>query len=172
MKLKHIKAYMESAEAFAKCSSAQRLKVGSVIVKNNRIISCGYNAMPEHIDGPLEEKVYLNVDAAGWLDIESIDKEYPLKDEIGNYKLVTKPEVRHSEKSALMGLIKSSESAVGSTLFCTHACCKYCSIDIVDAGVTKVIYKEDYRLNEGIEYLKENGVEVIKYSDLIEKDNI
>ena len=78
---------MECAEAFAKCSVGERLKVGSVVVKNNRIISCGYNALPAHIDGLLE-------------------------DEMGK----TRPEVRHSEINAIMGLIRSSESAVGSTL--------------------------------------------------------
>jgi len=142
MKLKHIQAYMECARAFAKCSVGVRLKVGSVLVKNNRIISCGYNALPEHIDGSLE-------------------------DDDGKTKL----EVRHSEKSALMGLIKSSESAQDSTLFCTHSCCKFCSIDLVDAGVKKVIYEHEYRLTEGLDYLRANGVEVIRYSDLIEKDN-
>lgn len=133
MKQKHIKAYMECAEAFAKCSVGIRLKVGTVIVKNNRIISCGYNALPEHIEGSLE-------------------------DDSGN----TKAEVRHSEKSALMGLVRSSESAVGATLFCTHACCKFCAIDIVDAGIQYVYYKHEYRCTDGLDYLRANGVEVIK----------
>ena len=131
MKHKHKLAYMECAEAFARCSVGERLKVGSVIVKNNRIISCGYNALPAHIDGKLE-------------------------DDEGK----TKPEVRHSEKNALMGLVKSNESAIGATLFCTHACCKFCAIDIVDAGIVKVFYRHEYRTNEGLEYLKVNGVEV------------
>lgn len=133
MKHKHKLAYMECAEAFAKCSIGVRLKVGSVIVKNNRIISCGYNALPEHIHGPLE-------------------------DEYGN----TRPEVRHSEKNALMGLLKSSESAEGAILFCTHACCKFCAIDIVDSGITTVYYRNDYRSKDGIDYLEENGVKVHK----------
>ena len=133
MKHKHKLAYMECAESFAKCSVGKRLKVGSVIVKNNRIISCGYNALPEHLDGSLE-------------------------DEDGN----TRPEVRHSEKNALMGLVKSSESADGSILFCTHACCKFCAIDIVDSGITTVYYRNDYRSKDGIDYLEEHGVKVHK----------
>lgn len=133
MKQKHINAYMKCAEAFAECSNATRLKVGTVIVKNNRIISCGYNALPEHIEGSLE-------------------------DDQGN----TKPEVRHSEKNALMGLVRSSESAVGAAIFCTHSCCKFCSIDIVDAGISVVYYKHEYRDSSGLDYLKRNGVEVIK----------
>lgn len=133
MKEKHIQAYMECAEAFAKCSVSTRLSVGSVIVKNNRIISCGYNALPEFLHGPLE-------------------------DEFGK----TLPETRHAEKSALMGLTKSNESALGSVLFCTHACCKFCSIDIIDSGITKVYYRNDYRSTEGLDYLRANNVEVIK----------
>ena len=131
MKPKHITAYMEAAEVFAKCSNAKRLKVGAVIVKDNRIISCGYNAMPEHINDPCE-----------------------IPDG------TTDPRVRHAEKSALMGLVRSNQSAVGSVLFCTHACCKFCSIDIVDAGITTFYYRHSYRDLSGIEYLKANGVDV------------
>ena len=133
MKTKHKLAYMECAEAFAKCSVGIRLQVGSVIVKNNRIISCGYNALPEHISGSLE-------DADG----------------------KTKPEVRHSEKNALMGLVKSNESSQGASLFCTHACCYFCAVDIVDSGIKKFYYREDYRSEEGLQYLEKNGVLVYK----------
>src|SRR5690554_5407431 len=133
MKQKHIEAYLECAEAFAKCSVGKRLKVGAVIVKNNRIVSCGYNGLPEHMSGPLE-------------------------DSEGN----TRPEVRHAEKNALMGLVKSNESAVGAVLFCTHAMCKFCAVDIVDSGIAKVYYKNLYRCSEGIEYLEKNGVKVYR----------
>lgn len=133
MKEKHKQAYMKCAEAFAECSVGERLRVGSVIVKNNRIISCGYNALPEHLDGPLEDD-----------------------------QNVTKPEVRHSEKNALMGLIRSNESAVGATLFCTHACCKFCAIDIVDAGIIKFVYKHTYRSDEGLKHLITAGLEIEK----------
>lgn len=131
MKSKHINAYMKCAEAFAECSNATRLKVGSVIVKDNRIISCGYNAHAEHIDDPCE-----------------------LPDG------TTDPRVRHSEKNALMGLVRSNQSAVGAVLFCTHACCKFCAIDIVDAGISKVYYRNQYRDNSGLEYLEKNSVAV------------
>lgn len=162
MKAKHKLAYMKCAEAFAKCSVGIRLQVGSVIVKNNRIISCGYNALPEHIDGPLEEKAYMDVGAGGWLDPEEIYEAWPFEDEHGRYKLTTRQEVRHSEKNALMGLVKSNESAQGASLFCTHACCYFCAVDIVDSGIKEFYYREDYRCTEGIEYLEKNGVEVIK----------
>lgn len=133
MKSKHILTYMETAEVFAKCSVGERLKVGAVVVKNNSIISVGYNGLPEALDGPLE-------------------------DDCGN----TRPEVRHAEKNALMRLTKSHESSVDAVLFVTHACCKLCAIDIVDAGIKSVYYRNDYRDMSGIEYLKQNGVEVFK----------
>lgn len=133
MKEKHKRMYMEIAEALARASCGQRLKVGSVIVKKNNIISTGYNALPEHINGSLE-------------------------DDEGK----TRPEVRHSEKNALMGLVKSNESAVGATLFCTHSCCKFCAIDIVDSGIKEFYYRHEYRDSSGIEYLKKNGILVEK----------
>ena len=133
MKNKHKKAYMKCCEAFAECSDDTKLHVGSVIVKNNRIISCGYNAHTQHITAPnqLED---------GATDVR----------------------VRHSEKNALMGLIRSSESAVGATMFCTHACCYLCAIDIVDAGVTHFIYKNEYRSQDGLQHLIDNCVKVEK----------
>lgn len=131
MKHKHMLAYMKCAEAFAECSVGERLKVGTVIEKNNRIISCGYNALPEHLDGPLED---------------------------GNGN--TKPEVRHSEKNALMGLVRCSENAIGATMFCTHSCCYLCAVDIVEAGIKRFVFKNFYRSDEGIQHLIKTGVEV------------
>jgi dCMP deaminase len=131
MKDKHKKAYMECAEAFAKCSNANRLKVGSVIVKDNRIISCGYNAQPQHINDSCE---------------------------LSNG--TTDPRVRHSEKNALMGLVRSNQSSVDAEMFCTHACCLPCSIDIVDSGIKTFYYRNAYRDDSGVEYLKNNGVVV------------
>jgi dCMP deaminase len=162
MKDKHIQAYMESAEAFARCSSAERLKVGCVIVKNGGMISEGYNGLPEHIDGPLEDKVRMPIDTGAWVDADEIYIRWPLVDAVGRYKLVTKPEVRHAEKNALMKLTKSHESSVGATMFCTHSCCRFCAIDIVDSGIVEFIYKNEYRDNSGIEYLEKNGVKTRK----------
>ncbi len=133
MKEKHIIAYLKCALAFADCSNATRLKVGSVIVKNNRIISCGYNALPQHISDPCE-----------------------LEDG------TTNPLLRHSERNALMGLIRSNESALDSIMFCTHSCCKLCSVDIVDSGIKEFYYIDEYRSNEGILYLLKNNIKVIK----------
>ena len=129
MKEKHKIAYMKTAWVFSQCSVGERLKVGAVLVKDNNIISTGYNALPRHINGPLE-------------------------DENGN----TRPEVRHAEKNALISLTKNNESSIGSILFVTHACCKLCTVDIVDAGIKEVYYDKLYRCGEGMAYLQENGI--------------
>ena len=129
MKEKHLIAYMKCAEAFSECSNATRLKVGSVIVKDNRIISCGYNGHAQHINDPCE------------LPDGSTD-----------------PRLRHSEKNALIGLVRSNQSAVGATMFCTHSCCVLCAIDVVDAGISELYYRHQYRDDTGLMYLKQNGV--------------
>lgn len=134
MKAKHIKAYMLSAIAFSQCSNAIRLKVGAVIVKRNRIISCGYNAFPEHIK----------------------DTSCELPDG------TTDPRVRHAEKNALLGVLKSNESTEDAVLFCTHYCCLQCSIDIVDSGIKHVYVLYPYRSSEGLKYLINNNVKVTK----------
>lgn len=136
MKQKHIRAYMKCAQAFAECSPATRAKVGSIIVKDNRIISCGYNAFPEHINGSCE-----------------------LPDG------TTDPRVRHAEKSALMGLVRNSGSAVGATMFCTLSCCALCANDIIDAGITRFVYQDTYRDTKGLDLLEEAGIIVEQFKE-------
>lgn len=136
MKEKHVKACMKCAEAWAECSSATRLKVGAIAYKNGHIIAEGYNGLPVGMRGSCE-------------------------DEQGN----TKVEVTHAEDNLLRKLTRSTESSVGAYLFITHAPCKSCSIKIVDAGIEKVFYKNEYRCVEGIQYLKGNGIAVIKYEE-------
>lgn len=122
---------MKCALAFAECSNATRLKVGTVIVRDNSIIACGYNALPKHIDGPCE------------LPDGSTDSR-----------------VRHSEMNALMALTKRNEGSIGASMFCTHSCCELCSIDIIDAGIKEFYYLYDYRCSNGIDNLKKHGIMV------------
>lgn len=131
MKVKHINMYMKMAEVMAEQSKDERLQVGCVIVKDNNIISTGYNGHTKHIDDPNQL-----VDGT------------------------TDPRVRHAEKNALMKLIRSNENAIGSTMFVTHACCYFCAIDIVDAGISKVYFRDEYRCGKGLEHLTKYGVEV------------
>lgn len=161
MKLKHQLMYMRIAEAAAETSSAVRLKVGCCVVKNNAVIAVSYNGLPSFLDGSVEDKVYL-AGGGAWLDVDEVLEAYPYKDDVDRYKLVTKKECRHAEKNSLLALAKSNESAIGASLFCTHACCELCSIDIIDAGIQKVFYRDEYRNSIGVEYLKQNGVEVYK----------
>lgn len=140
MKQKYIGAYMDVAERFAQLSSAKRLQVGAIIVKEDRIISIGYNGMP-----------------SGWTN----ECEHEEIFEYGK-SMVTKPEVIHAEANAIAKLAKSPESGVGSTMFLTHAPCIQCAKQIYTAGVEKVYYKEDYRSCQGKDFLLKCGIEVVK----------
>lgn len=142
MKQKWLDAYMDTAERFAQLSSAQRLKVGSVIVKDHRIISIGYNGTP-----------------AGWDNVC----------EDANFK--TKPEVIHAEANAITKLARDSESGNGATLFCTHAPCIDCAKLIFGAGIRKVFYRETYRSNDGVHFLLNSGVDVVRHGPISSETN-
>lgn len=158
MKEKHLQMYMRVAQAVAEASPSLRLKVGAVAVKNNQVIGTGYNALPSGIDGPMEDKVY-HTDTGQWLSPQEIQERF-LIDEVGLYELVSKPEVRHAEKNLILSLAKSTESAFGASIFCTHSCCYYCAIDLVDLGITHFYYKEPYRCDKGLQFLAANDIVV------------
>jgi dCMP deaminase len=141
MKEKFINAFMDVAERFAQLSSAKRLQVGCVIVKDNRIISIGYNGMP-----------------SGW-DNECED-EYQYED--GGHEFRTKPEVLHAETNAIAKLARSPESGEGATIFITHSPCIDCAKLIYQSGITTVYYKNQYRNTQGIDFLNKSKIEVIK----------
>lgn len=136
MKKKYEEAIMDMCVRFGQTSSAERLKVGCLIYKNESIISMGVNGQP-----------------SGW-HTEVCEGEDGL----------TLPTVRHAEQAALDKLLCSSESTIGATMFVSHAPCLNCSLRILGAKITKVIYKEDYRDTTGIELLRKYGVEVEKFT--------
>ena len=142
MKQKWIDAFMDTAERFAQLSSAKRLQVGAVVVKDNRIISIGYNGMPAGWTNECEELVY------------RIAEEPILK---------TKDEVIHAEANAIAKLARDGESGNGSVMFCTHAPCVQCAKLIYGAGISKLFYRDAYRDNNGLDFLTATGVEVIPY---------
>jgi dCMP deaminase len=146
MKTKLKEAYMKTAETFAELSHAKRLHVGAIVVKDDRIISIGYNGMPAGWDNNCEEKVY-KID--GWL-----------VDEHGCYELKTKPEVLHAESNAIAKLAKSSESGLDSILFVTHAPCMDCAKLIYQSGISSVYYRNSYRDVAGLNFLKQSGIKV------------
>lgn len=151
MKPKFQKLYNNIAHEVAKMSHARRLQVGAVIVKDDRVISMGYNGMP-----------------AGWdNNCESEETEFNLvtKTRTGTGKLTTRPEVLHAESNAIAKLAKSSDSGSGADLFVTHAPCMECAKLIFQSGIGRVYYSADYRDDSGVKFLKQSGVEVIKHDE-------
>ena len=151
MKDKHVKAYMKTAHAFAECSTARRLQVGAIVVKDNRIISIGYNGMPSGWDNNCE------------IEIENEHlKKYPNPHQHYVIELKSKPEVLHAEMNALMKLARCSESGEGATMFITHSPCMDCAKGIYQSGIKEVYYETEYRGLEGIEFLKKCDINLIK----------
>jgi len=166
MKEKFLKAFMDTAYRFAELSPALRLHVGAIVVKDDRIISIGYNGMPVGWDNECEYKDYMSGDAGGWLDPEEIYERWPYEEYDATvesnrrYKLVTKDEVLHAESNAIAKLAKSSDSGLGADLFVTHSPCIHCAKLIHQSGISRVYYGESYRDDTGIQFLKKSGVEV------------
>jgi dCMP deaminase len=172
MKQKFINLYMDWAERCAELSHARRLHVGAVIVKDDTVISYGYNGMPAGWDNDCEDKVY-DPGAGGWLSPEEIEEQYPYEgwhEGAGRnvrYGLKTKPEVLHAESNAIAKLAKSTNSGRGADLFVTHSPCLDCAKLIYQSGIRRVWYGTNYRDDSGIKFLEKSGVEVSK----IEKNN-
>lgn len=157
MKPKLLNAYMKTAETFAECSTAIRLHVGAIVVKDDRIISIGYNGMPSGWDNDCENKVYANE----W-SINNSDWEYQEEDSGLPYNLKTKPEVLHAETNAIAKLAKSNESGLGATMFITHAPCLDCAKLVYQSGINTVYYRNSYRDEIGIQFLEKAGVKIEK----------
>ena len=133
MKDKFINAYMDVAERFAQLSSAKRLNVGAIVVKDDRIISIGYNGMPTGWDNCCEDE---------------------------NNK--SKPEVLHAESNAIAKLARSPESGEGASIFITHSPCIDCAKLIYQSGISTVYYASEYRSTSGIDFLQKSNITVEK----------
>lgn len=127
------RSYIEMASVWAKNSYCKRRKVGALIVKDNMIISDGYNGTPSGFENVCE-------------------------DENG----VTKPYVLHAEANAITKVAKSGNSSLNATLYVTAAPCLECSKLIIQAGIRRVVYRDEYRLTDGIDLLRTAGIEVEK----------
>ena len=132
-------AYMDTAKRFAALSTAQRLQVGSIVVKDNRIISIGYNGMPSGWDNCCEEVI---------------------DDDGGSGIYVTRKEVIHAEANAIAKLARSTESGKDADMYITHAPCIECAKQIYGAGIKRVFYSDKYRSDEGVNFLNKCGVEI------------
>src|SRR5574344_2371881 len=128
------KRYMQMALVWAKNSYCVRRQVGAILVKDRMIISDGYNGTPSGFENVCE-------------------------DEDGN----TKAYVLHAEANAITKVAKSGNSSLGATLYVTASPCLECSKLIIQAGIKRVVYKDEYRIMDGVELLKRAGIEVVKY---------
>jgi dCMP deaminase len=167
MKQRFKQAYMDVARRFAELSHARRLHVGAIVVKDDRIISIGYNGMPAGWDNNCEDRVY-DSGAGGWISPEEFEEQYPYTEynedaeEEYRYGLKTKPEVLHAESNAIAKLAKSNDSGLGADIFITHAPCIECAKLIYQSGIGSVYYGENYRDDAGVEFLKKSGVKIEK----------
>lgn len=166
MNPKFIEYYMRIAELTAQLSSAKRLKVGAIAVKNDKIISIGYNGTLPGTDNECEYKVYAEhiPHVFDVLGNELLITEYPYVESTSptthrRYKLVTKPEVIHAEENCIGKLASSTESAAGADLFVTVAPCVECAKLISVAKFKKVYFQNFYRNNDGLLVLEKGGVE-------------
>ena len=132
---------METAHTFAELSHARRAKVGAIVVKDDRIISIGYNGMPAGWDNNCENII-------GYTNGEPV--------------LKTKPEVLHAETNAISKLAKSSESGDGADMFITHGPCLDCAKLIFQSGIRRVYFGKHYRDEDGIRFLKDSNIDVIQ----------
>jgi dCMP deaminase len=165
MKQKFKEAYMDTAKRFAELSHAIRLKVGSIIVKDDRIISIGFNGTPKNWDNNCEHREYQSASSRNWLDAEDNIDQWPYEDDKGRYRLTTKQEVLHAEMNAISKIAKTTESADGATMFVTHQPCIHCAKIIYQSGITAVYYGAEYRDPAGVRFLEECGVLVEKIED-------
>jgi dCMP deaminase len=128
-------AYLRMAKEWSYLSTARRAKHGALIVTDGRIISDGYNGTPSGFDNNCE------IEEDG--------------------KLITKPEVLHAERNAIVKLARSTSSCEGGTIYITSSPCFECAKVIYQAGITRVVYPAYYRLINGLEFLKRMNVELV-----------
>ena len=125
-------SYLEMAEIWAQNSYCKRRKVGALLVKNRMIISDGYNGTPSGFENICEENG------------------------------VTKPYVLHAEANAITKVAKSGNSSEGATLYVTASPCMECAKLIIQSGIKRVVYRDEYRITDGIDLLRRAGIEVEK----------
>ena len=128
------RSYLEMASVWAKNSYCTRRQVGAILVKDRMIISDGYNGTPSGFENVCE-------------------------DENG----VTKPYVLHAEANAITKVAKSSNSSLGATLYVTASPCMECAKLIIQAGISRVVYLEEYRITDGVDLLRRAGIRVERF---------
>ena len=140
--------YLEMAEVWARNSYCKRRQVGALLVKDRMIISDGYNGTPSGT----------RIRFFFWEYGTPSGFENICEDENG----VTKPYVLHAEANAITKVAKSGNSSLGATLYVTASPCIECSKLIIQAGIKRVVYKDEYRLTDGVDLLRKAGITVEK----------
>jgi dCMP deaminase len=135
------KAHLNAARGYAKLSKARRLQVGAVLVRDNRIISVGYNGCVSGGSNVLEEQLL----------------EGPFPGE-----LVTKQEVIHAELNCILFAAREGISTNKATMILTHSPCISCAPAIIQSGIKEVLYETEYRDMSGVEFLKANRITIGK----------
>lgn len=135
--LKYDKAYLRIAQEWGKLSYCKRRQVGALIVKDRMIISDGYNGTPSGFENFCED-----------------DEGY------------TKWYVLHAEANAILKVASSTQSCKGATLYITLSPCKECSKLIHQAGIIKVVYKNTYKDDSGLQFLKKAGIQIQHIDDV------
>ena len=130
------KSYLRMASVWARNSYCKRRQVGALLVKDRMIISDGYNGTPSGFENVCE-------------------------DETG----ATKPYVLHAEANAISKIAKSGNSSDGATLYVTASPCLECSKLIIQAGIRRVVDRDEYRLTDGVDLLRRAGIEVERIDD-------
>lgn len=123
--------YMRMARTWAENSYCQRRQVGALLVKDRMIISDGYNGTPIGFENCCEDE-----------------------------NNVSKPYVLHAEANAITKVARSNNSSEGATMYVTASPCMECAKLIIQAGITRVVYGEEYRIMDGINLLRRAGIEV------------
>ena len=137
-------AYIRMAHIWGRLSRAQRKKVGCLVVKNNTIISDGFNGTPTGFDNECEYTQW--------------DDQFIKNKDNHPEKLVTRPEVLHAESNAITKLAKSTQSSTGATMYITISPCIECAKLIIQSGISRVVYGEMYRNTEGVDLLKKASI--------------
>ena len=135
--LRYDKAYLKMAESWSALSHCSRRKVGAIIVKDDMIISDGYNGTPAGFDNCCE-----------------------------NEQGETEWYVLHAEANAILKVAKSTNNSRDAILYLTLSPCKDCSKLVLQAGIKKVVFKELYKDTSGVDFLKSAGIEIIQIANL------
>jgi dCMP deaminase len=162
------RAYMTCAFAMSELSSAVRKQVGAILVKEG-IIGEGYNGTPSGFDNCCESVGYQIDGNKSWQGKDWVD-DFCVKQSDGTWLtprfnvvrevLVTLPEVLHAESNAIAKVARSNNSSIGATMYVTLCPCVDCAKMIIQAGIVRVVYAEDYRSTDGPDLLKRAGIKV------------